>query len=183
MRKLLVAAAVAVGLIAAGGTYALLASRGDADAVAGPVAMNSPLPALRGDAVSGGTVDLADLRGDVTVLNVWATWCGPCRREQPGLVRAAKRYEDRGVRFVGLNYQDNRAAAQAWVEEFNVPYESLFDENGSFAGDLGFPYLPDTYIVDAGGTIRWAIYGETSEAEVSGLIDEVLAAPASPTGA
>ena len=109
------------------------------------------------------------------MVNVWATWCGPCRQEQPGLVRTAKRYADRGVRFVGLNYQDNRAAAQAWVEEYQVPYESLFDEMGSYADDLGFPYLPDTYIVDAGGTIRWAIYGETSEAEVSELIDDVLA--------
>jgi cytochrome c biogenesis protein CcmG/thiol:disulfide interchange protein DsbE len=83
------------------------------------------------------------------------------------------------VRFVGLNYQDNRAAARAWVDEFDVPYESLFDEQGRYADDLGFPYLPDTYVVDADGTIRWAIYGETNEEELSGLIDEVLAQQAS----
>ena len=180
MRKLVVAALVVAAI---GGAYALFLNRSDAGEVGGPVAMSTPLPALEGDAVSGGTVDLADFRGDVTVINVWATWCGPCRREQPGLVRAAKRYEDRGVRFVGLNYQDNRAAAQAWVEEYDVPYESLVDEQGRYADDLGFPYLPDTYIVDAEGTIRWAIFGETSEAEVSSLLDEVLASQTEPTGA
>jgi DsbE subfamily thiol:disulfide oxidoreductase len=187
MRKVLVAVLV---VAAAVGAYALLldragegAPRGGGAAAGGPVAMNEPLPLLKGDAVSGGTLDLADYRGDVTVVNVWATWCGPCRQEQPGLVRTAKRYADQGVRFVGLNYQDNRAAAQAWVEEYKVPYESLFDEMGSYADDLGFPYLPDTYIVDAGGTIRWAIYGATSEAEVSELLDEVLARQPQPTGA
>lgn len=180
MRKLLVALLI---VAAAGGVYALFLNRSDAGEVGGPVAMSSPLPALEGDAVSGGTVDLADFRGDVTVVNVWATWCGPCRQEQPGLVRTANRYADRGVRFVGLNYQDNLAAAQAWVEEYDVPYESLVDEAGRYADDLGFPYLPDTYIVDRSGTIRWAIYGKTSEAELSQLLDEVLAQQPQPTGA
>jgi DsbE subfamily thiol:disulfide oxidoreductase len=174
MRKLLVAVVV---VAAVGGAYALLVSRSDdgAAAAGGPVAMNTPLPALKGESVSGGSVDLADFRGDVTVVNVWATWCGPCRAEQPALVRVSRRYADRGVRFVGLNYQDNRAAAQAWIDEFHVPYDSLVDEQGRYADDLGFPYLPDTYVVDADGTIRWAIYGETNERELSGLLDEVLA--------
>jgi len=180
MRKLLAALLI---VAAAVGVYALFLHRGDATEEGGPVAMSTPMPALRGDAVSGGTVDLADFRGDVTVVNVWATWCGPCRQEQPGLVRTSERYADRGVRFVGLNYQDNRAAARAWVDEFDVPYESLYDEAGSYADDLGFPYLPDTYIVDRSGTIRWAIYGKTSEAELSQLLDEVLAHQPQPTGA
>lgn len=173
MRKVLAAVMIAA---AASGAYALFLSRGDDGAASGgPVAMSAPLPALKGPSVSGGTVDLADLRGHVGVLNVWATWCDPCRAEQPGLVRTALAYADRGVRFVGLNYQDNIAAARAWIDEFDVPYDSLVDEQGRFADDLGFPYLPDTYIVDAQGTIRWVIYGETSEDELGRLLDEVLA--------
>lgn len=172
MRKVLTAVLV-MGVLVGG--YALFVSRSDATAEGGPVAMNTPLPALKGDSVSGGRVDLADLRGHVAVINVWATWCAPCRAEQPGLVRAAHRYADQGVRFVGINYQNDRAAAKAWVDEFDVPYDSLFDEFGRYADDLGFPYLPDTYVVDAGGTIRWVIYGETNEQEVSSLIDQVLA--------
>ena len=174
MRKLLVAVVV---VAAVGGTYALLVSRSDDGpaAAGGPVAMNTPLPALKGESLSGGSLDLAELRGHVTVLNVWATWCGPCRAEQPALVRVSRRYADRGVRFVGVNYQDNLAAAQTWVDEFHVPYDSLVDQDGRLAGELGVPYLPDTYVVDTAGVIRWAIYGATTEGELSRLIDEVLA--------
>jgi DsbE subfamily thiol:disulfide oxidoreductase len=178
MRKLIFAAVLAAAV--AGGAYALIASGSEGAAAAGgPVATSTPLPALKGESVSGGSVDLADFRGDVTVVNVWATWCGPCRAEQPALVRLSRRYADKGVRFVGLNYQDNQAAAQAWIDEFHVPYDSLLDEQGRYADDLGFPYLPDTYVVDADGTIRWVIYGETNERELSDLIDEVLATQAS----
>jgi DsbE subfamily thiol:disulfide oxidoreductase len=108
------------------------------------------------------------------VINVWADWCAPCRREQPQLVELAARYREDGVRFLGINYQDDRDAARAWVREFEVPYPSLFDPAGRSAADLGFPALPDTYVVDPGGTIRWVVYGETDEQELAGLIDDVL---------
>jgi thiol-disulfide isomerase/thioredoxin len=175
MRKVIVGVLV---VAAVGGAYALLAPRGNG-VVAGPVAVETPFPELRGDAVSGGTLDLAEYRGHVTVLNVWANWCPPCRREQPGLARAARRYRSDGVRFVGVNYQDDLELARSWIDEFHVPYDSLFDPSGQFADDLAFPYVPDTYIVDSAGTIRWVIFGETNEAELTGLIDRVLAAEAS----
>ena len=113
------------------------------------------------------------------VVNVWATWCEPCRREQPALQRVQADYETRGVEFVGVNYRDDRAAAERWVEGFEVTYPSLYDPDGRTAASLGFPFLPDTYVVDAGGTMRYAVYGETSAEELSGLIDEVLAEPGS----
>ena len=112
------------------------------------------------------------------MLNVWATWCGPCRREQPGLQRLAKDYGAR-VGFMGINYQDDRIAAARWADdEFGVSYPSLYDPSGRTASQLGYPYLPDTYIVDRSGTIRWAIQGETNEQELRGLIDQLLAEPA-----
>jgi DsbE subfamily thiol:disulfide oxidoreductase len=148
------------------------------DDQAGPVAMSTPLPRMTGESLDGDAIDTDELRGDVAVINVWATWCDPCRREQPMLVSLSEAYSERGVRFMGLNYQDDVEAARQFVKEFGVPYPSLVDERGAWADDLGFPYLPDTYVVDPGGTIRWAIYGETSAEELSGLIDQVLADPA-----
>ncbi len=91
------------------------------------------------------------------------------------LVELAGRYEGEGVRFLGINHQDDRDAARGWIREFEVPYPSLFDPSGGFAADLGFPALPDTYVVDRQGTIRWVVFGETDERELSGLIDDVLA--------
>ena len=144
--------------------------------VFGVAELEEPLPPLAGETLDGDRLDAASYAdGGVLVINVWADWCGPCRREQPMLVRLADRYEEAGVRFLGINYQDDRDAATAWVEEFGVPYPSLFDPSGRSAADLGFPALPDTYVVDRGGTIRWVVYGETDERELADLIDDVLA--------
>lgn len=144
--------------------------------MSGVVEQDRPVPSIAGETLDGQDLDAASYAdGSVLVINAWATWCGPCRREQPVLVRLADRYEDDGVRFLGINYQDDRDAARAWVGEFGVPYPSLFDPSGRTAAQLGFPFLPDTYVVDRDGTIRWVIYGETDERELAGLIDDVLA--------
>lgn len=91
------------------------------------------------------------------------------------LVELAQRYHDDGVRFLGINHGDDLDAARAWIEEYDVPYPSLYDPSGRFAADLGYPAVPDTYVVDREGTIRWVVYGETHEQELEGLIDRVLA--------
>jgi DsbE subfamily thiol:disulfide oxidoreductase len=153
----------------------LTACTGD-DSVLGVVEMDRPLPRLLGETLDGDELDAADYaNGSVLVINVWADWCEPCELEQPQLVRLADRYEDEGVRFLGINYQDDRDAAKGWIERFEVPYPSLFDPSGRTAAELGYPALPDTYVVDREGTIRWVVYGETDERELAGLIDDVLA--------
>jgi DsbE subfamily thiol:disulfide oxidoreductase len=146
------------------------------DSVSGVAKQDRPLPRLSGETLDGDDLDAAAYAdGSVLVINVWADWCDPCRLEQPMLVDLADRYHDDGVRFLGINYQDDRDAARAWARQFDVPYPSLFDPSGTSAADLGFPWLPDTYVVDRGGTIRWVVIGETDERELAGLIDDVLA--------
>jgi thiol-disulfide isomerase/thioredoxin len=140
----------------------------------GVVEENEPFPHLSGPTVAGGKLDTDSLAGTVFVLNVWATWCDPCRREQPALQRLHERYGG-DVGFVGLDYRDDIAKAKAWARGFGVTYPSLFDPTGRFASDLAFPFAPDTYVVDATGTIRFVIYGETDEQELAGVIDRVLA--------
>ena len=73
---------------------------------------------------------LSDLAGHVVVINIWGSWCGPCRAATPDLVRLARQREDRGVRFVGIGTRDNLAAAKAFVANDDVPYPSVFDEDG-----------------------------------------------------
>jgi DsbE subfamily thiol:disulfide oxidoreductase len=145
------------------------------DSVSGVVKVDEPLPRLAGKTLDGDRLDAsAHADGSVLVINVWADWCGPCRREQPQLVRLADRYQNQ-VRFLGINYQDDRDAARAWVEEFGVPYPSLYDPSGRTAVELGYPFLPDTYVVDREGRIRWVVFGASDERELRGLIDDVLA--------
>lgn len=77
------------------------------------------------------------------------------------------------MEFLGINYRDDREAAAAWIEAFGVTYPSLFDPGGRTAL-LSFPFVPDTYIVDEDGVIRYTIFGETTEDELTGLIEDVL---------
>jgi cytochrome c biogenesis protein CcmG, thiol:disulfide interchange protein DsbE len=168
--------ALAFVALAVGALTSTSCSRGSAlGAQTGVSEVDRPLPPLAGETVQGETARAADFRGEVLVVNVWATWCGPCRREQPALQRLGERFSDRGVAFLGLNYNDDPAAARAWVEEFGVSYPSISDPSGSFADDLGFVGLPDTYVVGRSGTIRFVVFGETSEQELAGLIEHLLA--------
>jgi DsbE subfamily thiol:disulfide oxidoreductase len=158
---------------------ALVGSCSGDGSIFGVAEQDRPLPRVAGETLDGDDLDAATYADDsILVINVWAHWCGPCRREQPQLIRLADRYEDDGVRFLGINHLDDRDAARAWVREFGVPYPSLFDPYGRFAALLGYPALPDTYVVDRRGTIRWAVFGETDERELAGLIDDVLATTA-----
>lgn len=145
----------------------------------GLVRVDRPLPDLAGQTVQGGEVAPADYAGDVLVVNFWATWCGPCRAEQPALQQVWTQYRDRGVDFVGVNYRDDAAAAGAWVDEFGVTYPSVEDPPGGWADDFALRGAPTTYIADAGGTIRYQITGAVTTDDLSGVLDELLAAPAS----
>jgi thiol-disulfide isomerase/thioredoxin len=137
--------------------------------------VDEPLPVLEGEDLDGRPISSEDFRGEVLVVNVWGSWCGPCEQEQPELVRVAEDYAGRGVAFMGINYADQVAAARAFARRFDVPYPSLVDEAGRTAAQLGYLGLPDTYIVDADGRMRVAIAGPTGEAQLGALLDEVLA--------
>jgi len=153
----------------------LLSACTEADgSVSGVARMDEPLPRLAGETLDGDQVEASSYAdGNVLVINVWAHDCPPCKAEQPMLVDLAHRYDD--VRFLGINYDDDLDAARGWVREFDVPYPSLYDRSGRTAADLGYPFIPDTYVVDRDGTIRWVVFGATDEEELSGLIEDVLA--------
>ncbi len=168
-RHAIVRASVALVLLAT----ACTGSAGD-DPL-GAKAVDQPAPALAGETVQGGTVALADFRGKVVVVNFWATWCTPCRNEQPQLVQLAHDYRNRGVEFLGVTERDDTAKARAWVKEFGVPYPSIVDEPGAWADDFAFFGLPDTYVIDRAGVIRWSVFGQTDAERLRPLIDQVLA--------
>jgi cytochrome c biogenesis protein CcmG/thiol:disulfide interchange protein DsbE len=170
-----VAVFVAVIVVVAGLAAFALRPTTDPREEGGVAELDEPFPGLEGEAVVGPPIDTRSMEWSVLVVNVWATWCEPCRREQPALQQVQADYEERGIGFVGIDYRDDRAAARRWIEDFGVTYQSLFDPEGRTASTLGFPFLPDTYLVDSSGTMRYAVYGETSTAELSGLIDELLA--------
>jgi cytochrome c biogenesis protein CcmG/thiol:disulfide interchange protein DsbE len=136
---------------------------------------NTPAPDFELPSLDDGTpIALSSLRGQVVVLNFWASWCAPCRLEAPGLRRVSERYRERGVRFLGVDYRDDDAAGRAFVEEFRLRYPSVTDPSGSLAYDYELIGFPTTFIIDAAGTIRYRFVGYLDEDVLEKALDDVL---------
>lgn len=104
----------------------------------------------------GKTLSRADLLGKPALVNVWATWCISCRVEHPVLNQLAQV----GVNIYGVNYKDDNAAAQKWLQEFHNPYRlNISDAQGSLGLDLGVYGAPETFLIDAKGIIRHKFVG------------------------
>ena len=104
----------------------------------------------------------ADMRGKVWMLNVWASWCETCREEHPLLLNLAK--QDL-MPILGLNYKDKGDDAQRWLKQFGDPYQfSVVDANGRIGIDYGVYGVPETYLIDAEGVIRFKQIGALTPA-------------------
>jgi cytochrome c biogenesis protein CcmG, thiol:disulfide interchange protein DsbE len=103
------------------------------------------------------TIRREDLLGKVWILNVWASWCAPCREEHPLLVEFSR---TKRVPIYGLNYKDSRDDAQRWLARLGNPYDaSLFDHDGRVGIDWGVYGVPETFVVDRDGLIRFKHVG------------------------
>lgn len=116
---------------------------------------------------------LYQLRGTPVVVNIWASWCGPCTKEAPMLSGAAKQYGN-DIQFLGVDIQDDRNSAAAYSIEYHVPYPSLFDESGAIHDALGFVGLPDTVFYAADGSIIDTWSGPLTRADLEMNIDRLL---------
>lgn len=178
-RRLLVGGATVVGigvvfvvLVVAGGSVSAPPVRLDA-ASDGP-ARRAPTFAMASLADEEVIVDLADRAGTPVVLNFWASWCAPCRREMPAFEAAHRDYAGR-VAFVGVNHQDSRADALDLVAETGVTYPSVYDPQGVIAYDYDLFGMPTTVFIDADGRIAGRHTGELSEGDLRAALDQLLA--------
>lgn len=145
-----------------------------------PVGARPAAPAIGGELLDGGELALTDLRGDVVVLNVWASWCGPCRAETADLEQVHQATRDLGVSFVGLNIRDQRDRAVAFIRD-RVTYPSIFDPQfatGLAFGDPPAPAGPPaTLVIDRDGRVAAAIYRMVGKVELEQLVRRVAAEP------
>ncbi len=143
-----------VGLLGFG-----LLSKGEAKIAVGEPVPDKVLPVLGGQ----GTGSIADYRGRWVLVNLWASWCGPCRQEAPALEEFARRQRERGVNVLGINVQDNSDDALTFLREFRVAYpqlRSVGDERSAAFGSTG---VPENFLVDPRGRLALIWRGPVDE--------------------
>jgi peroxiredoxin len=145
----------------------------------GPLAASerSDAPAVRGDLLGGGTFDLADHRGDVVVVNFWASWCGPCWAEADDLEKVYQATKAKGVVFVGVNTNDQTDAANGFVRDRAVTYPSIFDKPGRVALSFDVPptAIPATILIDRRGKVALTIPEAVLSDTLQPLVDQLAA--------
>lgn len=145
-----------------------------------PVAQREQVGAVSGTLLTGEHFDLASLRGKVVVINVWGSWCAPCRSEAPKLAAAAQSLAGSGVAFLGINTRDQSPAnGLAFDQTFNISYPSLYDFGGqtllAFRGRITPNAIPSTIILDKQGRIAASVIGPvTSAITLKNLVQDVI---------
>ena len=173
--------ALIVGVIALGVIW-IYASRIPTP-IAGASAPPSPqigfaAPDFTLDTLDGETITLSELRGKPVLINLWASWCPPCRAEMPALDAVYRKYRDAGFVVLAVNttYQDSEADAVAFAQNLGLTFPILFDRDGATSRRYQLQALPTSYFVGRDGTIRdIVIGGPMSEALVASKVEGLLA--------
>jgi len=144
-------------------------------AVINQLAPTMELPLLTGQ----GSLSLDDFRGDVVVVNFWASWCTACRNEHDDLLTAEALYDSRGVHFVGISFEDRTEDAMAMLDElgWGTGYHFVVDPDHQAAFSFGIRGIPETFFINPSGVIVNRIFGESTFAMLSEALDHVLATP------
>ena len=151
---------------------------GDGSIVIIPPDQRAEAPEVVGPTLDGGTFSLADHLGEVVVINVWASWCAPCRAEAPTLAALAEELESQGVTFVGLDTRDSDASARAFIDRFGIDYANVIDRDGQlqllFSDTLPPQAIPSTLVIDRMGRVAGRVLGKASESALRGMIEPIL---------
>jgi peroxiredoxin len=136
---------------------------------------SKPAPNFKLTAHDGKVVELAKLKGKVVVVNFWATWCGPCRKEIPGFMDVHNQYKEKGVVVVGVSLdQDGWEVVRPYVEKAKISYPIVVGD-GSLAEAYKIPNaIPATYVVDKKGNIAKEHVGYMSKSELERIIKPLL---------
>jgi peroxiredoxin len=131
-------------------------------------------PDFRLERLDGGDLRLSDLRGKVVIVNFWATWCGPCRKEMPEFVKLYAADQARGLEIVAVDMQESETLVRDFLDEFGARFPAVIDRSGGVGEAYRVQQLPVTYIVDRDGVIRAVKFGEVSAAYLRGELDKLL---------
>jgi len=124
-----------------------------------------------------GTVRLSDYRGQPVIVNFWASWCHPCRKEFPLLADARVKYKGDDLQVIGVSYDDIPSDARQFVKDKQATWTFARDDRGAVAKEYGVRAVPQTYFIDADGTIRERVFGITSAEDLDQTLKKILPKP------
>ncbi len=130
-----------------------------ASAITGATADKAPAPDFTLKSMSGENVKLSELRGQVVMINFWASWCGPCRQEMPLLDELHARYSPMGFTMLGVNVEKDPSKAQSLLKDIPVTFPILFDQENTVSEAYDVIAMPSTVVVDRDGNIRYVHHG------------------------
>ncbi|MCF8531100.1 MAG: TlpA family protein disulfide reductase, partial [Candidatus Nanopelagicales bacterium] len=137
----------------------------------------TPAPVISGVDLDGKSLSTADFPGDIIVLNVWASWCAPCRAEAPALEEVATEFAGQGVQLIGLNTRDSAASARNFVSKYGVSFPSIVDTDGRlqlrFNDTLPPQAIPSTIVLDQQGNVAARALGAVDASTLSGIIETI----------
>lgn len=133
-------------------------------------------PDFTGTTLDGQTIRLSDLRGKTVLINVFASWCGPCRLEMPHLIQVSNELDPEEVVFVGLNLQENPDAVTTFRDEFGIDFPLVLNEDGQLTNGLYTPIgLPTSWFIGREGVVRYVFSGAMTREVLENVLDDVLA--------
>lgn len=171
----LVNTAICVAALALAGyvVFNFFAGRGFGGHTIEPV-VGQPAPDFTLSDLQGEQVRLASLRGKAVVINLWATWCAPCRAEIPDLVRQWEAHRGQGLVVLGVDVQESGSVVRQYAAEMKMTYPVLLDTHGAVTANYGVPGLPATFFVDRQGVLRDLVLGAMTRDQVTSKIEALL---------
>jgi peroxiredoxin len=145
------------------------------DAALPPPDERDAAPAFSAHTLDGRTVSLATYRGRPLVINFFAHWCEPCKREAPAFVQLERRYGNR-VALLSIARESTMPGVRKFIQEYRVSWPVVFDKGLSLSDSYRVPGQPVTYVIDAEGRVVFRIIGETTERRVGRVLDQLLPA-------
>lgn len=168
---------IGLGLLATGAMFIMLldqraASAQDFSAV--PAQVNFPAPELNLLDLSGRQVSLSDYRGSVVLVNLWATWCPPCREEMPTLLEFYEKYKQDGFVLIGIDQEEPLDIVQPFVDEFGLTFPVWLDKDYDAQKKFNTMNLPSSYVIDRSGTVRLMWIGGISKRNLEKFVPDVI---------
>ena len=140
----------------------------------GPAAVDEPAPTFALPGLDGGCVDLSGFRGRPVVVNFWASWCNPCRREFPLLRDALERHRDADLAVIGIVYRDIAGDARGFADQFGATWPLALDDESDAAGAYVVRAIPQTFFIGRDGTVVRRVFGLTTVRGLERHLDAIL---------